>query len=321
MHYKTDTFNSISMPTACDHHSSLNGKRICIPIYIHPHEYIESTVTARPSVYNKSPYVGDIHSEKDNGITHMPSLDLGGKCTPGAAICVTQKMDKRGHHVKQEYSKKYGTPATMYITQLIKCTYSDIWIGAHPSQGEKLFNFYASRNHLPGFQDVVSIQAEVANVAGCDMRSDFLVKHADGTYTLVEVKTIVDLDRDKSPKSYVDGLSIFPWGKPRQKDDLTGNKVVSSRAIKHVRELTKIATQENQDPRYPKLKTAIVFMVVRNDATAFMPDYRTCPTFHKELIVAKNKGVKIVSYAFNMKRNGTCPFISELPIVYNLSTS
>ncbi len=301
-----------------DHHSSSDSKRICMPIYTQPHEYIESVVTAKPSVHNKSPYVGDIKSETDNGITHMPSLDLGGKCVPGSVICVTPKMDKKGNPVKQEYSKQYGTPSTMYITQLVKCKYSDTWIGAHPSQGEKLFNYYASRNHLPGFENVLSIQAEVANVAGCDMRSDFLVKHTDGTYTLVEVKTIVDLDRDKSTDNYVDGLAIFPWGKPRQKDELTGNKVVSSRAIKHVRELTKIATGEKQDTRYPDLKTAIVFMVVRNDATAFMPNYRTCPTFYKEVMIAKNTGVKVVSYGFNMKRNGTCPFMSELPIVYSL---
>lgn len=300
---------------------SLSNKRICIPVYTHPQIYIESSVTARPSVHNKSPYVGDIHSVTDNGITHMPSLDLGGKCVPGVAICVTPKLNKKGQPVNQEYSKQYGTPSTMYITQLVKCKYSDTWIGAHPSQGENLFNYYASRNHLPGFYDISTIQAEVANVAGCNMRSDFLVKHIDGTYTLVEVKTIVDLDRDRTNDNYVDGLAIFPWGKPRQKDDLTGTKVVSKRAIKHVRELTKIATGEKQDPKYPNLKTAIVFMVVRNDATAFMPDYRTCPTFHQEVVIARNTGVKIFSYAFDMKRDGTCSFISELPIVYNLPAS
>ena len=43
---------------------------------------------ARPSLQNKSPYVGDVQLE-DGGrtaIAHMPSLDMGGKCVPGAKI-------------------------------------------------------------------------------------------------------------------------------------------------------------------------------------------------------------------------------------------
>ena len=296
-------------------------KRICIPMFKHDHLFTESVVTSRPSVHNKSPYVGDISVTEGMGITHMPSLDLGGKCIPGTVILVTQKRDKKGIPVGQEYSKKYGTPSTMYIAQLVKSSYSDVWIGAHPSQGEKLFKYYTKLNLLPHFTDIVNIKSEVANVAGCDMRSDFLVTHTNGSHTLVEIKTIVDVDRDRSPSNYVDNLAIFPWGKPRQKDELTGKKVVSSRAIKHVRELTAIANGTKTDCSYPNLKTAVVFMVVRKDATAFMPDYRTCPVFHQAVINAKNAGVNIYCYSFNMRPDGSCPFIAELPVLYSLPAS
>ena len=51
-------------------------------------DLVVATVLARPSLQNKSPYVGDVQLE-DGGrtaIAHMPSLDMGGKCVPGAKI-------------------------------------------------------------------------------------------------------------------------------------------------------------------------------------------------------------------------------------------
>ena len=53
---------------------------------------------ARPSLRNKSPYVGDVQVEEDEGkertaIAHMPSLDMGGKCVPGARILLKPARD------------------------------------------------------------------------------------------------------------------------------------------------------------------------------------------------------------------------------------
>ena len=55
-----------------------------------------ATVLARPSLQNKSPYVGDVQLEGDGGrtaIAHMPSLDMGGKCVPGAKILLKPARD------------------------------------------------------------------------------------------------------------------------------------------------------------------------------------------------------------------------------------
>ena len=59
---------------------------------------MEATVLARPSLQNKSPYVGDVQLEGGDGggrtaIAHMPSLDMGGKCVPGAKILLKPARD------------------------------------------------------------------------------------------------------------------------------------------------------------------------------------------------------------------------------------
>ena len=54
-----------------------------------------ATVLARPSLKNKSPYVGDVQLEEEGrtAIAHMPSLDMGGKCVPGARILLKPARD------------------------------------------------------------------------------------------------------------------------------------------------------------------------------------------------------------------------------------
>ncbi len=283
------------------------------------HKLIKTIVKAKPSQHNKSPYVGDIFGfhPNDMGITHMPSLDLGGKCVNGSEIIVRHKLDSKGNPVEQEYSKQYNTPSCMYITELVRSPHSHVWIGAHPVQGELLFNHYASTRQLPHFQNTKSLMREVANVAETNMRSDFLVTHDDDTHTLVEIKTIVDCDEDRSDNP-IPNLAVFPWGTARQKDPETGKKVVSARAIKHVRELTSIAIKERTDARYPNLKTAIIFMVVREDAYGLFPDYRTCPVFAQELSNAYNLGVDVYAYNFKMNESGQYDLIGEIPMIYNI---
>ena len=50
-------------------------------------ELVEATVVRRPSARNKSPYVGDVELRDGRiALAHMPSLDVGGKCLPGAQV-------------------------------------------------------------------------------------------------------------------------------------------------------------------------------------------------------------------------------------------
>ena len=193
----------------------------------------------------------------------------------------------------------------------------------HPSLGEKIAEQLVGRNLLGAeFPKVKSFQREVSNVGGTDMRTDFLIEHEDPTQLprVLEVKTVVDTDyhvsavptssleddneKNKttasskkkkkkkqclftSDESPYDRTAIFPWGNSNQKGP-DGEKVVSARAIKHVREITQLVQSQNYTG-------TILFVVIRGDAAQFRPNYEACPSFAKYLQQAKNAGVQILA--------------------------
>ena len=275
---------------------------------------VRATVLRRPSARNKSPYVGDVTLPCGRvAIAHMPSLDLGGKCVAGAECLLRTQIDKAtGLPLGPDATGKYGTPKCEYIMQLVRCVEPEngpggCWVGAHPSLGEKAaIALFADSQGLVeevGGGPIEKIEKEVTGVAGTDMRCDFLLTHADGKKTVVEVKTVVDTDYDPSlsPDKMFLGRSvpyeraaIFPWGRSAQEGP-DGEKVVSARAIKHVRELTAIAKGEKTLDGGERLSACVLFIVVRRDATVFRPNREACPSFARYLTEAAAAGVKVVA--------------------------
>ena len=217
---------------------------------------VRAQVVQRPSARNKSPYVGDVRLDDGRiAIAHMPSLDMGGKCVPGAECLLRTQVDKKtGLAIGPDATGKYGTPKCEFIMQLLRCDEPEnaedggAWVGAHPSLGEKAANALLSggmlEHELGAF---TKIEREVTGVAGTDMRCDFLLTGVDGVQTILEVKTVVDTDydpaltdADRFPKKKCvflgkgdpyERAGIFPWGNSNQKGP-DGEKVVSARAIK-----------------------------------------------------------------------------------------
>jgi DNA-binding sugar fermentation-stimulating protein len=278
-----------------------------------PSDVITGELRCRPSKRNRSPYVGDvwIESEQREAIVHLPNLDMGGKCVPGAKLLLKPARDKKGNLVGNDsVNPKYGTPKCQYIAQLLRVDETDlgyepaVWCGAHPSLGEKIAEELVSRNLLgPDFPPVQSYQREVRNVGGTDMRADFLIQHVDPTIPprILEVKTVVDTDY--SPSATPDRVKcvftnerepyrrtgIFPWGQSNQKGP-DGEAVVSARAIKHVRELTRIVQTKPKE-----YSATVLFIVIRHDAKAFRPNKDACPSFAKYLKVARDAGVQVLA--------------------------
>ena len=201
--------------------------------------------------------------------------------------------------------------------QLIRCSEPEnaasggAWVGAHPSLGEKAATaLLQSGTFEAELGPIAKLQREVTGVAGTDMRCDFLLTGDDGVQTIVEVKTVVDTDYD--PKLTDDGrfpkkapvflgkgepyqrAAIFPWGNSNQKGP-DGEKVVSARAIKHVRELTAVAAGERTGPSGERLRAAVLFIVVRRDALLFRPNEDACPSFARYLREAQEAGVKVLA--------------------------
>lgn len=290
----------------------------------------------RPSKRNRSPYVADVliagstdADDEREAICHVPNLDMGGKCSAGAPMLVKPAKDRKGVLVGPDaVSPKYGTPKCEFIAQLLcvdetSIGYSPpIWVGAHPSLGEKIAEqlLSPSRNCLhPHLPKIKSFQREVRNIGGSDMRTDFLIQFEDPDETpcVLEVKTVVDTDfspdrvpEDSSKCVFVSHekpyrrAGIFPWGNSNQKGP-DGEKVVSARAIKHVRELTKLAKSELKGPDGELYQSAVLFVVIRKDAEYFRPNHEACPSFCRYLQEAKDAGVKVLAKRVEWGDTGT----------------
>ena len=76
---------------------------------------------------------------------------------------------------------KHGTPKCEMIMKLLRteepehqCLEGEVWVGAHPSIGEKITSQLIERGALDKILGPVkSVQREVTGVAGTDMRVDF----------------------------------------------------------------------------------------------------------------------------------------------------
>uniref|UniRef100_A0A7S1Y8M7 Sugar fermentation stimulation protein C-terminal domain-containing protein n=1 Tax=Grammatophora oceanica TaxID=210454 RepID=A0A7S1Y8M7_9STRA len=273
---------------------------------------VRATFGCRPSKRNRSPYVADIYvpSLGREAICHVPNLDMGGKMREGVEMLVRPQRDKKGNLLgPNAVSPKYGTPKCEFVAQLLlvdesnlSAKYVPTWVGAHPSLGEKLVEKMLNKRLLNDalpikptqFQSQVTLKLK----NGSTMKPDFVLEqHGTKRKRLLEIKTVVDTDycaqwplpeRTKcvftSSDANYSRTAIFPWGQSNQKGP-DGEKVVSARAIKHVRELTKLLGEYD---------ATVLFVVIRNDAAQFRPNFEACPSFAKYLREAADAGVQIL---------------------------
>jgi DNA-binding sugar fermentation-stimulating protein len=298
------------------------------PLLVLPSECIEASLICRPSKRNRSPYVADVQILGDNNriaICHMPNLDMGGKCVAaGTKLWIVPLRDKKGELVGPDaVSPKYGTPKCEFTTRLVRVdeselhsNYTPTWVGGHPSLGETLAEELLARHvqgisTIPDMGPVTSVKNQV--MIGPHTRADFMLNTTATTtddnntkpvhrQRIVEVKTVVDTDycaswplperckcvfvSQDAPSEY-QRMALFPWGQSNQKGP-DGEKVVSTRAIKHVRELTQLVQEGIYD-------ATILFLVIRGDAQVFRPNQEACPSFARYLQEAQNAGVQLLA--------------------------
>lgn len=272
----------------------------------------------RPSVRNRSPYVADVKvdGKNDTSIVHVPNLDSGGKLRPGATILCSRQPG-----IGATTTGKHGTPKCELICRLLRCEEKDneatvggVWVSAHPMLTERIAQALIERGalddrlHGPVVKGSVKTQRmlkrEVTHSASNSYRPDFMVSHEDGSTTVLEVKQVVDTDYSRehvqeqvklqephpayspSDEKYVRS-GIFPWGKRTQKGP-DGEKVVSARAIEHLRELTNmVASCSDKHP-------AVLFICGRGDVEGMRPNGAACPAFAKYLELAQRTGVRVL---------------------------
>jgi DNA-binding sugar fermentation-stimulating protein len=279
----------------------------------------------------------------------MPNLDMGGKCVAaGTKLWIVPLRDRKGQLVGPDaVSPKYGTPKCEFTTRLVRVdeselhsNYTPTWVGGHPSLGESLAEELLARHvqgisTIPGMGPVTSVKNQV--MIGPHTRADFMLNTTAATtdddekkppvhrQRIVEVKTVVDTDYcaswplperrkcvfvSQDDPSVYQRTALFPWGQSHQKG-LDGEKVVSTRAIKHVRELTQLVQEGTYD-------ATILFLVIRGDAQVFRPNQEACPSFARYLQQAQAAGVQVLAKRVQWDEVdiGTCHDDKWLDVVF-----
>jgi DNA-binding sugar fermentation-stimulating protein len=167
-----------------------------------------------------------------------------------------------------------------------------------------------------------------------DSRFDFeLTKVEEGSATdtlhqmaLIEVKNVVCADyftehapekkgnnhcvliSSEDDESKYQRTAIFPWGRVGQSVEGEERKVVSARAIKHVRTLADVGARETH------IQPVVLFVVNRSDCENVRACHEACPVFAEELAKAAKRGVQVVAFRVRWCEDGKAYFDGALPV-------
>lgn len=115
----------------------------------------------------------------------------------------------------------------------------------------------------------------------------------------------------KSNQSYKYNRSgIFPWGRVGQ--TFEGQKVVSERAIKHLRNLSKLNNKE--ETKKGKIQTVVLFVMNRSDCGLMRACHEACPVFAKELKSTSDHGTKVICFRIHWTESGKAFFDGIIPV-------
>jgi len=101
---------------------------------------------------------------------------------------------------------------------------------------------------------------------------------------------------------------IFPWGRVNQQFE--GEKVVSERAIKHLRNLSSLQSDLNDE----NVQTVVLFVINRSDCEQMRACHEACPVFASELKAASDRGTLVISVRVRWTEDGKAYFDGIVPV-------
>ncbi|GBG26320.1 Hypothetical Protein FCC1311_025412 [Hondaea fermentalgiana] len=109
--------------------------------------------------------------------------------------------------------------------------------------------------------------------------------------------------------------AVFPHGGTRKPKI----KVLSSRAIKHVHELTQLHLSRRLGEE--NLDSAMIFVVNRSDCERFRPAHESCPLFARVLYEASLAGVRLLAYTVDWDLASGCAYLGHrIPVEFSAET-
>lgn len=145
---------------------------------------------------------------------------------------------------------------------LVIVRYKGRWVSVNSHLANDLFAESIEKKTIPEFKGH-SIEKREVTIG--DSRLDFLLSKNDRK-VFIEVKSVTLVK---------EGCAQFP-------------DAPTERGIKHLRKLATLAQNGHE--------AAIVFVVQRNDAVSFSPNWETHPAFGDALLQAQKDGVKVIAY-------------------------
>ena len=249
---------------------------------------LKAKIVNRPSKTIKSPYMADILIDEHIELAHSPSLGLCGMIIKDINVLVTQcENDCR--------KSKYTIELVQSINPKNK---KKIWIGANPLFGNKIF-----KNFINEFNEFKNYTIEKQEVKALNSRLDFLLTNNAKEKYYVEIKSVPLIEYNKELNIT---STIFPDGYKNSK-----NQCISDRAYKHIEDLIELKNKG--------YRAALVFIIQREDAENFKPNYIRDKIYCEKLKEAYDKGVEIYAYKFkwSVKNNvGLCQFIEKIDIIF-----
>ena len=228
-----------------------------------------------------SAYLREMAPEGSLVLAHAPSLDCAGQALPGTIVLVSPNTNPQAK--------------TRFSIQLIerKIEGSDpTLIGYHPSLAESLAKKILSLGTLNAEFQLTSTPESTqlsTQMTYGRSRFDFAIE-TDHELLFIEVKNVVCAENCNSPDRR---YALFPIGDSSRSE----SGAVSERAIKHVHELTQLQGTTTENDR--RIRTAILFIVSRNDCVAFRPCHEADLLFAQLLQRAHRNGVCLVASQAN----------------------
>jgi hypothetical protein len=274
-------------------------------------DLVEGTILKRPSSLIKSPYVADISLQQESLpiLGHCPSLGCCGLAEKDSIVLMGPSLSKTKSKSKDE--SKLKCSHVVYLSLYKERNQTQV-IGIHPKLAEKLVHSALINNCFAILNNIQSLKAETKMFIQdkVDSRFDFTGIDRDGIPFILEVKNVPLADyeditsKERKNKNYDSReinskIACFPDGYRKKKED-----PVSPRALKHIKELTYIVSQQ------PKTRCLMVYVIQRTDISSFQPSL--LDTHYREAFIeAFQAGVEIIPFVVSWNSSGEAYFVRD----------
>lgn len=262
---------------------------------------VVTTIVKRPSAVCKTPYVADICVSGENVLAHCPALGCSGLSENGSTVLLCPMKSK---NTKCSYSVELA---------IFEEKGKQTIVGINPKMAETIVSKSLENNYVGFLKDQTDTKREVKYL---NSRFDFTGVDKNGRPYIMEIKNVpladyVDVPKKErkkyknieNTKQYNEKISYFPDGYRKNNTD-----IVSPRALKHIEELTTIATTTDY-------RTILCFVIQRTDVMHFQPS-AIDPTYRAAVQNAWKKGVEIRTIQVEWNIEGQCTYVSDsLPIM------